>query len=196
MEKCKICGEETDKKLCPYCGIRVEQFIACNNNHSAMNIGWGAGKITWKDAGIIMSLIRDYNIKEMLEFGTGLSTEIWALTGVKIVSCDVHAKHISLFKQLESLSGWSYYSDFFHLDFPKVDFYHYEPNHLPDFETLYPGKKWDLVFVDGPHWRDMETEAAMRLSSRFIYLHDAGMSKYQDELPGFKRIDDRLWEKE
>ena len=60
---------------------------------------------------------------------------------------------------------------------------------------LYPGKRWGLVFVDGPHDRDKETEAAMRLTSRFIYLHDAGMSKYHNDLPGFNRVDDRLWEK-
>jgi len=160
-----------------------------------MNIEWGAGKITWKDAGILMSLIKDYDIKEVLEFGTGLSTEIFSLTGAKIISCDVHKQHSEQFSKLEPLSGWSYKSKFFNLDFPKVQFIHYEYGNLPDFEKLYPGKRWGLVFVDGPHERDKETEAAMSLTTRFIYLHDAGMSKYHNELPGFNRVDDRLWEK-
>lgn len=196
MALCKICGDEAQTNFCEYCGIRVEQFIATNENHSTMNIQWGAGKITWKDAGLLMQLIKDYDIKEMLEFGTGLSTEIFALAGVKIVSCDVHKKHSYLFSQLEPLQGWEYHSSMFNLNFSTVEFIHYESDTLPDFDKLYPGKQWRFVFVDGPHQRDLETEAAMRLSSKFIYCHDAGMSKYHNDLPGFKRVDDRLWLKE
>jgi hypothetical protein len=193
MANCKICDSETSTAFCEYCGIRVEQFIATNQNHSTMNIQWGAGKITWKDAGLLMTLVRQESIDEILEFGTGLSTEIFSLTGAKIVSCDVHGKHSELFSQLEPLSGWQYISKMFRLVYPKVDFIHYEPGVLPDFEKLYPGKKWKLVFVDGPHQRDSETEAAIKLSSKFIYLHDAGMSRFDHTLPGFSLVDDRLW---
>ncbi len=183
VKTCAMCGDEMSaapehagKKFCSFCDGRIEEFITGNANHSVGNILWGRGKIGFRDAHVLRNIIKEYNITEVLEFGTGLSTEIFAILGLRsIVSCDVFKLHSDMCAQLQSLRNI-------------VDFIYYPEHHLPDFEALYPGKMWEFVFVDGPHVRDLETEAAMRLSSRLIYLHDAGMSKYYSELPGFRQI--------
>jgi hypothetical protein len=171
--KCAICEIECPEEICGWCQERLNQFKESNKNHSCINIAWGCGKIAWGDAYFLRDFIRENNIKEVLEFGTGLSTEIFAILGLKIVTCDTLKNHLELASKLQSLNGLA-------------DFIYYEE--LPDFEKLYPGKKWEFVFVDGGQGRDRETEIALTLSSKFIYLHDPGLSKYQLELPGFKRV--------
>lgn len=175
---CKICKQQSDEEYCGWCKNRIQEFIRSNENHSAINITWGCGRISWGDAYYLRDTIKEHNIKEVLEFGTGLSTEIFAILGLKIVSCDTLKNHSDLFGELLSLKGIA-------------DIIYYGENltdPLPDFEALYPGKKWEFVFVDGGQGRDRETEIAMKLSSKFILLHDPGLSKYKLELPGWTQI--------
>jgi hypothetical protein len=184
--KCKICinNAADNSKYCGWCNNRTEEFIRSNENHSAINITWGCGRITWNDSYAMRDLVKQYGIGEVLEFGTGLSTEIWAILGLNIVSCDTLENHSKLFSELDSIKNYA-------------DIIYYESGTLPDFEKLYPGKKWELVFVDGGQGRDLETEIAMKLSSKFIWLHDPGLSKYKLELPGWKQIGGTyLFEKE
>ena len=171
--KCSICKIECEKDICGWCQERMRQFKVSNENHSCINIAWGCGKIAWGDAYFLRDFIRENNIKEVLEFGTGLSTEIFAILGLKIVTCDTLKNHSDLFAKLQSLNGIA-------------DVIYYED--IPDFDELYPGKKWEFVFVDGGQGRDKETKEAMRLSSKWIYLHDPGLSKYKLKLPGWEQI--------
>jgi hypothetical protein len=172
--KCKICCLENEKEICGWCQNRIDEFVKSNENHSCINITWGCGRIAWGDAYYLRDLIKEHDLKEVLEFGTGLSTEIFAILGLKIVTCDTLENHSKLFSELESLKGIA-------------DVIYYKSGTLPDFKKLYPGKKWEFVFVDGGQGRDLETEAAMELSSNLIYLHDPGLSKYGLELPGWKQ---------
>lgn len=177
MSKCKICINETDNTsgYCGWCEQRVAQFKESNENHSAINITWGHGRIGWQDAYYFRDLIKQYDIKEVLEFGTGLSTEIWAILGMKIVTCDTLENHSKLFSEYLSLKNCA-------------DVIYYPSGTLPDFQALYPDKKWEFVFVDGGQGRDLETEIAMKLSSKLILLHDPGLSRFKLELPGWKQI--------
>jgi hypothetical protein len=165
----------TTSGYCGWCKNRINEFAVSNENHSAINITWGCGRIAWSDAYALRDLVKEYYLKEVLEFGTGLSTEIFAILGLKIVTCDTLENHSKLFSELQSLNGIA-------------DVIYYESGTLPDFEKLYPGKKWELVFVDGGQGRDMETEIAMKLASKLIYLHDPGLSKYGLGLPGWEQI--------
>lgn len=171
---CTICGAETGERLCGWCAGRAEEFITSNKNHSAINILWGRGKIGWHDMFSLRKIIEDNHIREVLEFGTGLSTEIFAILGLQIVSCDILKNHSDLYAKLMSLKGIA-------------DIIYYPKGELPDFEALYPGRKWEFVFVDGPQERTKETELAIKLSSNLILLHDPGLSEYYLDLPGFRQ---------
>jgi hypothetical protein len=172
---CRICKLECEGEFCGWCRNRIDEFVKSNVNHSCINITWGCGRIAWSDAYYLGSFIRENGIREVLEFGTGLSTEIFAILGLRIVTCDVLKNHSDLFAEHQALKGIA-------------DVIWYEYGTLPDFEVLYPGKRWEFVFVDGPQARDLETEAAMRLSSKFITLHDPGLSKHNLNLPGWEQL--------
>ena len=172
---CQICGNKRDGRippleicgetyfLCCWCMGRVNAYIHGNIHNEVINIFWGAGRIgrEWYS---IREFIRKNDIKDVLEFGTGLSTELFVVEGIPIVSFDILANHVELYKKLGAMKG-------------RVEFYHYAHNTIPNFDILFPNRKWDLVFVDGPHERSREVRAAMKLAKRFIYLHDPNLGE-------------------
>lgn len=182
--KCEICGSENASKLvmgcfqvgnpmaehmlCGWCQNRVSEFIRVNVSHDAINVSWGCGKIGHGEWCTIRGILRKYKIKEVLEFGTGLSTELFVNEGIKVVSFDVLKKHSELFAKLIPMREMAEFH--WYPDYPDTE-------HLPDFDKLYPGRKWDFVFVDGPHERSREVKMAMKLSNKFIYLHDPNLGE-------------------
>jgi hypothetical protein len=176
---CEICGKAIHNEkplnildktytLCIWCLGRINAYIHGNVHHNVINILWGAGRIgrEWYN---IRDLIRKNNIEDILEFGTGLSTELFVIEGIPLVTFDTLFNHVELYKKLELTKG-------------KAEFYYYEPRTIPDFDLLFPNRKWDMVFVDGPHERSREVRAAMKLAKRFIYLHDPNLGE-QDFFP-------------
>jgi hypothetical protein len=176
--KCSICPREINgdeihhitihKKeydLCGWCAMRVMQYIDGNISHHVINIYWGAGHICWSSWDTLREIIKKYNITEVLEMGIGLSSEMFASQGLKIVGMDIWKEHVELYQQ--------------HLGLKNIAEFHWYPDsdHLPDFEALYPGRKWDFVFVDGPQERSREVALAMKLANKFIYLHDPNMGE-------------------
>jgi len=161
----KITLHKKEFTLCGWDAQRVLQFIENNITHHSINIYWGVGHICWSTWGSLRVLIRQHNIKEILEIGTGLSTELFYNEGLKIVTMDSCKPHIELYKKLLSMKE-------------QVDFHYYpDSDHLPDLDKLYPGKKWDFVFVDSPHERSREVKLAMKYSTKFIYLHDPNLGE-------------------
>jgi len=175
--KCEICQTEgastnkilkTEHSLCNWCWKRIEDYIITNKGHDVINIFWGAGHVTYQDwigEHSLRDFIRKNNIKEVLEIGTGLSTEIFVNEGLKVVTLDSCKPHIELYSKLKPLQG-------------KVDFIYY-PNSdsLPDLSKRYPGKMWDFVFVDSPHWREKEVRMALKYANKFLYLHDPNLGE-------------------
>lgn len=174
---CQICGEPVPEEridkvsvlnktysLCGWCEWWTERFIEGQINHQIKNIGWGDGKVCWGEMHWIRDFIKANNITEVLEFGAGMSTEVFALFGMKLVSCDVLKNHAKMLSELASLQGIA-------------EIIHYEYGTPPDFDKLYPGRKWDFVFVDGPQERSKEVALATKLSNKFIYLHDPNMGE-------------------
>ncbi len=172
--KCEICGEEDasiakiankEFNLCEWCVGRVTEYIESNINHSVINICWGRGKVGHTAAWFLVDCLRKYGIREVLEFGSGLSTEIMVNEGMKVISCDVLKNHSDLYSKLIPLQE-------------RAEFVWYpDSKHLPDFDKLYPGRKWDFVFVDGPHERSNEVKLAMKLSNKWIYLDDPNLGE-------------------
>ena len=60
------------------------------------------------------------------------------------------------------------------------------------------GRKWDFVFVDGPQERSREVKVAMKVSSKYIFLHDPNFGE-QSFFPNEEWVkvgnSDKLFEK-
>lgn len=158
----KVGNEEF--RLCGFDMTKVQTFIDGSIKGSVINIAWGAGRLCWSSWASIRETIRKNNIKEVLEFGTGLSSELFLNEGLELISCDILREHIKIFQK--------------HQGYKQATFIPYpESGELPDIEALYPGRKWRFIFVDGPQERSREVQLAMRLSTEFIYLHDPNMGE-------------------
>jgi len=173
--KCEICELENaapftlppkEYQLCGWCLNRVREFINTNINHSCVNIAWGCGKVGWHDWFALRDMLRTYNIREVLEIGSGLSSELMVNEGIKLVSFDFLQNHSNLLKNLSSLKN----SATFHWYDGSINLY-------DTYYKLYPDRKWDFVFVDSPHERSTEVRLAMEISSRFIFLHDPNLGE-------------------
>jgi hypothetical protein len=197
--KCDVCGCEVvwdnQKKitlagheyvLCTWDEGKLQQFLHGCTNHSIINIYWGAGRVCWSSWYSIRDMLRKYQIKEVLELGAGLSSELFVNEGMKLISFDVWKEHIDLLSTHQSMTGHAI-------------FHWYLDRTIPPVEELYPGRKWDFVFVDGPQERSTEVKVAMQVSSRFIYLHDPNMGEQSffpnDEWQPVDYKDNKLFEK-
>ena len=126
---------------------------------------WGGGSITDRDWMFILSVIKNYGINSVLEFGAGLSTLLFNETDVKIITFETDINWIIKVQEINSdcnVAEW---------DNAKVN--------LKEFE------KFDLAFVDGPAGgsnREVSTKIASK-NADIIIIHDAGREwerKWQD----------------
>ena len=145
--------------LCSWDALRVKQYIDYNIAHEAINIFWGAGHISYSCWYSIRDTLRKLGIKEILELGIGLSSEMFVAEGIQLIGFDVWPEHVKLYQTHLGLKNGA-------------TFHWYEDQTVPPVETLYPGRRWDFVFVDGPQRRAEEVRVAMRVANKYIYLHD------------------------
>jgi len=179
---CDVCKRDQDEgtsalvclgktyNLCPFDLLEVERFIGSRISGDVININWGGGKLApgcWEN---LRELIRKNHISEVLELGAGLSSELFFLEGLDLVSFDVLDFHIAMLAKCSSMRA-SYSGK------NKAKFHAYEYGTNPPVMELYPGRKWNFVFVDGPQERSREVWIAMQVSSQFIYLHDPNMGE-------------------
>ena len=98
---------------------------------------------------------------------------------------DVLKEHVVLLAGLDSMKNYA-------------TFHHYEYGVEPPVGELYPGRKWDFVFVDGPQERSREVKVAMEVSSKYIFLHDPNFGE-QSFFPNEEWVkvgnSDKLFEK-
>ena len=156
-EHVSFLGKEYD--LCSFDVLELQRFQDQRASGDCININWGGGKLApgcWDD---IRSILRTYGIHEVLEMGSGLSSELFCIEGVDLVSFDVLDFHIRMLAACSTMKG-------------RAKFHAYEYGQIPPVEEFYPGKRWDFVFVDGPQERSREVRLAMKLSNKLIYLHD------------------------
>lgn len=164
-------------RLCEFDYLKIRTFLDGSINGSVINIAWGAGRLDWSSWAWLRQFIIENNIKEVLEFGAGLSSELFLSLGVDLVSTDILPHHIAILKK--------------HLGYKHATFLPYGPDDsLPDIEAMFPGRKWDFVFVDGPQERSREVRLAMKLSRKWIYLHDPNMGE-QSFFPNEEWIRDK-----
>jgi ADP-heptose:LPS heptosyltransferase len=126
---------------------------------------WGSGSVTDRDWMYMKDIIKENNVKTVLEFGAGLST---LLMGSMV-------KHIDTF---ETMPGW----------IKKI-----QPKANPNFHSFFtwdgktakiPSKHYDMAFVDGPAGgenREWSIKYASKLAD-VVIVHDAG------------RVPERKWQ--
>ncbi len=173
----KICGKAYS--LCLRCDFDLSQDLDAMINHYAINILWCGGKISYSCWEYIRDFLRKNNITEVLEIGTGLSSELFVNEGIKLTTLDSLKPHSELYQKhlfIKDRATVLYYPD---------------GDHLPDL-----GRKWDFVFVDSPQTRGPEVRYAMKMSNRWIMLHDPNMGE-QDFFPNddWKEVAFKIYEK-
>ena len=127
-----------------------------NDKVKKWSFEWGGGSVTDRDWMFILGVIRNYNIKSVLEFGTGLSTLLFNDLGMKIVTFETNVNWITKVQEINSMC------DIREWDGKKVN--------LEEFT------EFDLAFVDGPPGgssREFSTKIASE-NAKIIIVHDAG----------------------
>jgi len=114
---------------------------------------WGGGCITSNDWDFMKFVFQKYEIKTVLEFGSGLSTLLMNDVGLKVKTYETNQGWIDKLKGIK----------------PEIDI------ELWDGKTDFPRGSYDLAFVDGPAggWsRDLSTKIGAE-SARVVLVHDA-----------------------
>lgn len=129
---------------------QCDRLKLCLEGGSVAKLPWGSRSIFKHDWIALKKYIAENNVKTVLEYGVGLSTELMLLEGVEVVC-------------FESMPWWA--------DICKKaignEIILCEDGYYPDLD-----RRFDLALVDAP-WgnRNFSTRHAMRHSD-VVYLHD------------------------
>ena len=130
-------------------------------------IDWGTGGFTLDDFIFLRELIHRKNIRSILEYGCGISTELLMLLGVDILSLETRKEWVP---PGANVILYTY------PEFPKLD------------------RRFDLAFIDGPGCEEFERAGkvperkfspihAMQYTN-LILLHDGGLGQIEVLLAG------------
>lgn len=131
-------------------------------------IKWDHGSISRGDWINLKRIMREHGVETVLEFGSGLSTELFSLEDLdEFVSCDPMA---AIVECLESSTAGV---------LNPISIVHYPVGSPPD-----PGKEFDLVFVDGPVGdRSKELEVGLCRARKILVCHDWGRGQDKVHIP-------------
>lgn len=126
-------------------------------NDKPFGIEWGGASITDKDWDYIKAILKEEGVKNILEFGSGLSTLLFNSIGLKVISYETRTEDIEKLKALGK----------------DLDIRHWDGKGI----TLKESEKdsIDLVFVDGPGGGE-NREPSFVIAKEFkrVLVHDAG----------------------
>lgn len=135
----------------------LEHLEKALRNRFSAKILWGNRSIYKPDWIQLKKFIHEYNIKTVLEYGVGLSTELMQLEGCEITS-------------LETIEWWANVCK-------KAignNIIVYKEGHPPEIDGFF-----DLAFVDGPQTKRTATILHAKKYSNIIYLHDLRPSEVE-----------------
>ena len=190
---CQVCNKEeaTQKftiwdnefNFCSLDATRVERYAHSLREHYVVNVFWGVGHIDWGSWYNIRDFIRSHGITEVLEIGCGLSSELFVNEGLKLIGFDTVDIHVKVLQDCQPMKDHAV-------------FHYYGEKDYPNIQEIYPGRKWDFVFIDGPQVRDKSVKAAMEVASKYIILHDPNMGE-ESYFPGteWKEIGFKTYER-
>jgi len=124
-----------------------------------LNIRWGSAGFGRDDWRFIYRLVQKYNIRSVLEYGCGLSTELLYVIGLEVLSLETQERFAKLYK-----------------DFNVV---------LCDYDEGYPAfsRRFDLGFIDGPGEAERHDRSKSVLHAKqycdYIYLHDYDLYQFE-----------------
>lgn len=186
--ECEICSAKIEElylkpivvlqkefHLCGTCQMRVLQYVKGNTTGSVVNICWG-GNLGYSCWAAIRDFIRKYGIGEVLEYCTGLSTELFVNEGVHVTSLDFREYNSKIYQEHDWLNNeraeivWC-------------------SSGLPEFT-----RTWDFVLVNGSPDQSRQIEHALRYASRFLMLHDPNIGEHFPN-DDWVQIDSKIWER-
>jgi len=128
----------------------VEHYRQALKNKTAAKVLWGSRSIYKPDWLELKKFLAEYEIKTVIEYGVGLSTDLMTMEGIEVLS-------------LETLDWWA------EICRKAIgnEIITYQENVLPEVD-----RKFDLAFVDGPQTKRTETIKHAKQHSDIIYLHD------------------------
>ena len=121
---------------------------------------------------VLDEIITKYNVKSVLEFGSGISTVLFDNLGIKVNSFETDLDHAYRVKQLVS-------------DNIRINVW--DNKEAPTLKT------YDLALIDGAEPRHNQIKLGIK-HARFLAIDDYNGSKpkrYRQHLEGFERIDDQ-----
>jgi hypothetical protein len=190
---CEICNHDVAEDLykieftndsyeaCGWCFERIRQFFLSEKVGNAINVYYGCGKVCFGEMKIIGKFIQENNVKSVLEYGTGLSTEILAFFTDDLTTFDEFYKHHKMYTKLKHLN-W-------------VKFYWYQSLDLSKPIEPVLDRSFDFVFLDGGQARKREWIHAMKHNPKWVYLHDPHMGE-EINMDEWECIwNERLWKR-
>ncbi len=124
------------------------------------SITWNKGGFVPDNWRFVYELVRRFDIKTVLEYGVGLTTELLNVVGLKVHSMETQSIFYDLYRQ-------------------KFDV------ELCNYDEGYPelNRTFDLGFIDGPgeaerHDRSKSVIHAKKYCN-FIYLHDYNLNQFE-----------------
>jgi ADP-heptose:LPS heptosyltransferase/glycosyltransferase involved in cell wall biosynthesis len=122
---------------------------------------WGGGCITDRDWLFMKDVVRENNVKNIVEFGVGLSSLLFASIVDNVVSFETQEGWIKKIKDMAT---------------EKNHIFHWDGENLAIDDFIEEGHKFDMAFVDGPAG-SMNREWSTKLGSELadiVIVHDAG----------------------
>lgn len=129
---------------------------------SKFGFKWGGGCITDRDWMFMKEVIETHKVKNILEFGAGLSSLLFAQVAEKIITFETQPGWI---KDIQDKS-----------DETKNHLFHWDGKNLDIQDFIDEGLKFDMAFVDGPAGgqnREFSTKYGAELAD-IVIVHDAG----------------------
>lgn len=114
-----------------------------------------SGSIDYLDWNFIEKAIDQYNVKTVIEFGSGLSTLLFMKKGLKVISFETSKQWIETVKKIN----------------PECDIREWDGKSPIDFK----GEKFDMAFIDGPtggNNREFSTKTSTE-NANIVVIHDA-----------------------
>ncbi len=137
-----------------------------------LNINWqGGGGFARDDWRFVRTVIQEHDIKTVLEYGCGLSTELMVAMGIDVLSLETQPQFFEVYNK----AGFNVQLCDYDEGYPYM-----AKGTLPQIrERLH----FDLGFIDGPgeqerHDRSKSVEHAMK-RCKFVYLHDYGLGQFE-----------------
>ena len=129
---------------------------------SKFGFKWGGGCITDRDWMFMKEVIEEHGVKNIIEFGAGLSSLLFSTVAEKIITFETQPGWI---KDIQDKS-----------DETKNHLFHWDGQNLEIQDFIDEGLKFDMAFVDGPAGgqnREFSTKYGAELAD-IVIVHDAG----------------------